>query len=329
MRYRPFGHTDLQVSELGIGGGRLGATLRQGTSRDVTRMLREALDSGVTFYDTADSYGQGRSEELIGAAFKQRRQDVVLATKTGYRLSSAGQQAARLKPLLRPLLRSLKPLRRAALSARSSQMRQDFSSGHIRAALDASLRRLQTDHVDLYQLHNPPADLLRDGEVFAALDALRSAGKVRHYGVACRTGEDGLLALRRPGVSAVQVKLNLLDQWAIDALLPAARRRGVAVVARQPLAGGLLVQSEREIAAQGALMDTDQLQEQLRAARRFRFLATGSRSLTQAAIQFVLAQDGVATVIPGISSVDHLREALGALSAPPLTARELSMIQTM
>jgi aryl-alcohol dehydrogenase-like predicted oxidoreductase len=130
-------------------------------------------------------------------------------------------------------------------------------------------------------------------------------------------------------MGAVQVKLNLLDQRAIGALLPAAGRRGVAVIARQPLAGGFLVDAEPEIAAQSADMDRDRFQERMEAAGRFRVLADGSRSLTQAAIQFVLAQDAVSTVVPGISSVDHLREALGALRAPPLTARELSMVRGM
>jgi aryl-alcohol dehydrogenase-like predicted oxidoreductase len=329
MRYRPFGHTDLRVSELGLGGGRLGATLREGTGRDVTRMLQEALDSGISFYDTADSYGQGKSEELIGGAFRDRRDRVVIATKTGYRLSSAAETAARLKPVLRPLLRSLRPLRRAALRARSSQLSRDFSAGHINGALDASLRRLQTDHVDLYQLHDPPTAVLRDGQVFAVLDGLRSTGKVRYYGVSCRTVEDALLALRYPDVSAVQVKLNLLDRRAIGGLLTATRRRRVAVIARQPLAGGFLTQSEAELDTQAAVMDQNRFQERLLAAGQFRFLASGSRTLTQAAIQFALGQDGVAVVLPGISSVRHLREAVGALTAPPLTDQEWAMIQAI
>jgi aryl-alcohol dehydrogenase-like predicted oxidoreductase len=329
MNERPFGNTDLKVSALGLGTGRLGATLKQGTDRDSIAMLQEALDSGITFYDTADSYGQGKSEELIGRAFKGRRDQVVLATKTGYRLSSAAGVAARLKPVLRPLLRSLKPLRRVAASARSSQMSQDFSPGHVNEAIDGSLRRLQTDHVDLYQLHSPPTAALRDGEVFAVLDALRAAGKVRYYGVSCLTVEDAALALRHPGVSAVQVTINLLERQAVDTLLPLARERGTAVIARQPLAGGLLAQSESEILAQAAVVDRDQLRQELRAAAAFGFLASGSRSLVQAAIQFVLGQDGVSVVLPGISSVGHLREAVGALTAPPLTNQELAMIKAV
>lgn len=329
MNERPFGSTDLKVSALGLGTGRLSATLKQGTDRDTIAMLHEALDSGITFYDTADSYGQGKSEELIGRAFKGRRDQVVLATKTGYRLSSAAGVAARLKPVLRPLLRSLKPLRRVAASARSSQMSQDFSPAHVNEAIDGSLRRLQTDHVDLYQLHSPPTAALREGEVFAVMDALRSAGKVRYYGVSCLTVEDAALALRHPGVSAVQVTINLLEPQAVDTLLPLARERGTAVIARQPLAGGLLAQSEAEILAQAAVVDRDQLRQELHAAEAFGFLASGSRSLVQAAIQFVLSQDGVSVVLPGISSVGHLREAVGALTAPPLTNQELAMIKAV
>jgi aryl-alcohol dehydrogenase-like predicted oxidoreductase len=329
MKYRSFGGTDLKVSALGLGTGRLGVTLKQGTDRDTIGMLLEALDSGITFYDTADSYGQGKSEELIGLAFKGRRDQLVIASKTGYRLSSAAGLAARLKPVLRPLLRSLKPLRRVAASARSSQMSQDFSPAHVNQAIEGSLRRLQTDHVDLYQLHSPPTAALRDGEVFAALEALRAAGKIRYYGVSCLTVEDAVLALKHPGVSAVQVTINLLEPQAIDTLLPLARERGVAVLARQPLAGGLLAQSESEILAQAAVVDRDQLRQELRAAAAFGFLASGSRSLVQAAIQFVLGQDGVSVVLPGISSVGHLREAVGALEAPPLTGQELARIKAV
>ncbi len=329
MDERSFGSTDLKVSALGLGTGRLGATLKQGTDRDTVAMLLEALDSGITFYDTADSYGQGKSEELIGRAFKGRRDQLVIATKTGYRLSSAAGLAARLKPVLRPVLRSLKPLRRVAASARSSQMSQDFSPAYVSQAIEGSLRRLQTDHVDLYQLHSPPTAALQDGEVFAALEALRAAGKLRHYGVSCLTVEDAVLALKHPGVSAVQVTVNLLERQAIDTLLPLARERGVAVVARQPLAGGLLAQSESEILAQATGGDRDQLRRELDAAAAFGFLANGSRSLAQAAIQFVLGQDGVSVALPGISSVSHLREAVGALAAPPLTDQELARIKAV
>jgi aryl-alcohol dehydrogenase-like predicted oxidoreductase len=329
MEERSFGNTDLKVSALGLGTGRLGAALKQGTDQDTISMLLEALDSGITFYDTADSYGQGKSEELIGRAFKGRRSQLVIATKTGYRLSSAAGLAARLKPVLRPLLRSLKPLRRVAASARSSQMSQDFSPAHVNQAIEGSLRRLRTDHVDLYQLHSPPTAALRDGEVFAALEALRAAGKIRYYGVSCLTVEDAALALRHPGVSAVQVTINLLEPQAIANLLPLAREQGVAVVARQPLAGGLLAQSEAEILAQATRVDRDQLRQELRAAAAFGFLATGPRSLAQAAIQFVLGQDGVSVVLPGISSAPHLREAVGALRAPPLTDQELAMVKAV
>jgi aryl-alcohol dehydrogenase-like predicted oxidoreductase len=329
MQYRSFGSTDLKVSELGLGTGRLGATLRQGTERDTTNMLLEAHDSGITFYDTADSYGQGKSEELIGRAFKGRRDELVIATKTGYRLSSAAGLAARLKPVLRPVLRTVKPLRRAAAAARSSQLSQDFSPAHVNDAIEGSLRRLQTDRVDLYQLHSPPGTALQDGEVFAVLEDLRSAGKIRYYGVSCLTVEDAVLALQHPGVSAVQVTINLLDRRAITTLLPLARQRGVAVVARQPLAAGLLAQSEREILAQATDVDHDRLREELRAAAAFRFLASDSRSMAQAAIQFVLGLDGVSVTLPGISSVGHLREAVGALAAPPLTEQELSMIRAV
>jgi aryl-alcohol dehydrogenase-like predicted oxidoreductase len=329
MEFRPFGETDLRVSVIGVGGGRLGATLRQGSSGDVTRMLRDALDSGITFYDTADSYGQGKSEELIGYALKGRRNEVVIATKAGYRLSAAGGFAARLKPVLGPIVRSVKSLGRVAGSVRSSQMGQDFSADYLSHAVDGSLRRLRTDHVDLYQLHSPSAEALRDGEVFAVLDALQATGKIRYYGVSCRTVEDAMLAIEHPGVSSVQVPVNLIEREAVTALLPLATKRNVAVVARQPFASGFLVQSEAQIRSNAPTVDQQELSERLRAAATFGFLATESRTMAQAAIQWALRQDGVSVVLPGTSSTNHLRENLGALTAPPLTDTELSRIDAL
>jgi aryl-alcohol dehydrogenase-like predicted oxidoreductase len=324
MNYRPFGSTDLKVSEIGVGGGRLGATLKQGTDGDVTRMLLEALDAGITFYDTADSYGQGKSEELIGGALRRKRDEVVIATKIGYRLSAAAGAAARLKPMLRPVVRSLRPLRRVAANVRSSQTSQDFSADYIGDALEGSLRRLQTDRIDLYQAHSPPSDVLRSGEVFSVFDKLRAEGKIRYYGVSCLTVEDAAIAVQHPGVSAVQVTINLLERAAITALLPRCSERNVAVIARQPLASGFLVQSRSEIESHAAFGDADL--PKLRAAAEFRFLANESRSMAQAAIGYVLRQDGVSVVLPGMSTSDHLKENLDVLTAPPLTDQELSMI---
>jgi aryl-alcohol dehydrogenase-like predicted oxidoreductase len=329
MEYRPFGSSDLRVSVIGVGGGRLGATLKQGTTSDVTRMLREALDSGITFYDTADSYGQGKSEELIGEALGSSRNEVVIATKAGYRLSAAGGFAARLKPVLGPLVRSVRSLGRLAGSVRSSQMGQDFSAEYLGNAIDGSLRRLRTDHVDLYQLHSPPTEVLQRGEAFAVLDALKAAGKIRHYGVSCRTVEDATIAVEHPGVSSVQVPLSLLEREAVTALLPLATKQNVAVVARQPFASGFLVQSEAQIRSHAPLVDPDELNERLRVAAAFRFLATESRTTAQAALQWALHQDGVSVVLPGMSRTDHLRENLAALTAPPLTDAELSRIDAL
>jgi aryl-alcohol dehydrogenase-like predicted oxidoreductase len=318
----------MKVSEIGVGGGRLGAVLRPGTSGDVTRMLREAFDSGITFYDTADIYGQGKSEELIGGALKKHRDEIVIATKTGYRLSTAAGLAAKLKPALRPFIRAFRPLRRFAATTRSSQMSQDFSPGHIRDSIEGSLRRLRTDRIDLYQLHSPPRDILRSGEVFSTLDELKSQGKIRYYGVSCLTVEDAVISLQQPGVSSVQVAINLLEREAITRLLPLSKERNVAVIARQPFASGFLTQPQAEIDSHAAA-DQDLLERKARAAAAFRFLANKTRSMTQAAIQFTLCQDGVSVVLPGTSSIEHLRDNLGALTAPPLTDREMSIIDSV
>lgn len=323
MVYRRLGSTDLTVSAIGLGGGRLGATLRAGTDNEVMRMLVEALDRGVTFYDTADSYGQGKSEQLIGSAFRSRRQQVVIATKTGYRLSAAAGVAARFKPLLRPFIGTIPGLRGLPTAVRSSQVSSDFSAAYISRAVEASLRRLQTDCIDLYQLHNPSPEVLRSGEVFAVLEQLRAQGKIRYYGVAYRSVDDAVASLPPAGVASLQVPVSLVNRAAVHRLLPFCLQHGVALVARQPLASGALVPMGGTPGRTGGVVENGG------AACDFQFLATTSRSLVQAAIQFVLSLQGVASVLVGTSTICHLRENLGALAAPPLSDADLSRIRDL
>ena len=189
MRYRPLGKTGLTVSEIGFGGWGIGGPSPGATSYGPTddavslRTLERAFEQGITLYDTSNAYGDGHSEALIGQAFKQRRTQVVIATKAGF--------------------------------PRFDQD-QDFSPGQLRASLEGSLRRLQTDHVDLFQLHSPPIALLRDDPaILATLRSLVQEGKARAFGLSVRAPEDGLVAIRELGFPVVQVNLNLLDQRAV------------------------------------------------------------------------------------------------------------------
>src|SRR5262245_23290155 len=156
MRYRRFGNTELRTSEIGFGCARIGGVFQQTSRSETISLLHRALDQGVTFFDTADMYAQGESERLLGQAFRGQRDRVVIATKFGYTLPTQKQLVSRVKPLLRPLVRRLR-LRPAHVHARlrGGVSQQDFSAAYIRRAVEGSLRRLQCDYIDVYQLHDP------------------------------------------------------------------------------------------------------------------------------------------------------------------------------
>lgn len=329
MNYRAFGRTDLRVSELGMGCSGIGGGLHGGDDREAVATLRRAFEAGVTFFDTSDSYSLGRSEQLIGRAFRGRRSQVIVATKGGFVYSRLGWAAVRLRPLARPVRALLRPARVSLNRLKYSQKSIDFSPGYLAQAVHRSLRRLRSGYIDLYQLHNPPPDVLREGRCYEALERLKRQGKIRYYGVSCAAVEDAAAALEHPGNSAVQVRCNLLDQEALDGPLTHAQQHGVAVIVREPLAQGLLSGGRHDTKAAQVVRDLEQLRARQARAAAFAFLAVPGRTLAQAALQFVLQTPGVSIVIPGISRRPHLDEALAAAAAPPLSATELARIRAL
>ncbi|MEO1401609.1 MAG: aldo/keto reductase [Cyanobacteria bacterium J06635_1] len=314
MEKSTFGKTDLAVAALGLGCSRLGGNLQGGNRQQATATLQKALDEGINFYDTADSYGQGQSERLLGKAFKTQRDRVILATKAGYCLSPMGALAAKVKPMLKPLVRMLKPQSGSLAQAKGSLLRQDFSKDYLTQSVEGSLRRLQTDYLDLFMLHSPPTEIIEAGEAFDTLAMLKQQGKLRYYGVSCETLDDAMIALKAPGVSALQVEVNLLDQRATAELLPAAQQAGIAIVARQPFASGKVFQGSEDPAEQAEI-------------ERYRELAKQcDRTLSHLALQFVHQLDGVSVVIAGANSVKHLTDNISALTAPPLTPEQMGTL---
>src|SRR6478609_1926795 len=293
MRLRAFGSTDLRVTELGLGCARIGGVF-QGDTLSFMRLIAMARDSGINFFDTADMYAQGESEALLGKAFRGKRAQVVLATKAGYLLPARRRLAGHLKPILRPIIGALR-LRRERLPASArGAIAQDFSPAYLVRALEASLRRLQTDYVDLLQLHSPTTEVVERGDWEPALESLKRAGKIRHYGIACDTLETGLAALRFPGVSSIQFTFSLLEQQASEALLPEAQRRGVAGIAREILGNGLLVKEADEIDFTKYCSSAEELErrpKQLADLRR----EAGARHLPlpQMAMEFASRAEGV------------------------------------
>ena len=307
MRYRTLGETGLTVSEIGfgawgIGGQTPGATSYGPTSDAVSRdALRRAFDRGITFYDTANVYGDGHSEALIGEVFRSQRDRVVIATKAG-----------------RPVYAD----------------RPDYSGTELRRSLEGSLRRLGTDYVDLFQLHDPSPGTLRDGDTLATLDRLRAEGKLRAVGVSARTPDDGLALVRDLGVRAVQVNLSLIDQRAGEnGLLALAAERGAGLIARTPLCFGLL--SGR--VAPDALFDPSdhrsawprpQIARWAEASRLFiaAVAERGRQTPAQLALRFCLSLPGVSTVIPGMLTAAEVEENAAAADLGPLGADDLAEI---
>ena len=169
MKYNQLGQTDIRVSEIGLGCQSLGGGLYHRCKSESIAVVKKALDEGVNFFDTSDHYSQGLSEKWLGEALKGRRHEAVLATKAGTRYTRLGDVAGRARPALRPISRYLRPLKVSLHRMRATQKRQDFSAAYLERAVEASLRRLHTDYLDLFQLHKPPASELAAGDWFETL----------------------------------------------------------------------------------------------------------------------------------------------------------------
>jgi aryl-alcohol dehydrogenase-like predicted oxidoreductase len=326
MDYRSFGRTALSVSEIGFGCSRLSGSVNYKSDKEVLSILLQAFDRGVTFYDTADMYAQGRSERLLGDAFRNKRDAVIIATKAGYHLSTAGRVVAKLKPLLRPLVRWTRRARTRVQPVQPTWGAQNFSSDYIRRAIDGSLRRLKTDYLDIFQLHSPPPEIIETGEFISTLEHAKAQGKIRSYGVSCRAIEDAALCFRHPGITSVQLPINLLEFKGVVSVLALAAQKHVAVIARQPLASGYLAQPVALLKRRHFSEQEQEFTEKLERARAYQFLAQADcRTIAQAAIQFVLRLSGVSVVITGMSTRKHLADTL-ATAACPLTQHEMARI---
>ena len=311
MRIRRFGDTDLEASEIGFGTWALGSTWWGDVSEDAgQRLLELALELGVTFFETGDAYGQGTNEELVGRVLAPHRDRVQLSTKFGYVLDDERREQS------------------------EGERPQRWDGPFIRQALEASLRRLRTDYVDLYQLHNPRQDAVDSDDCFAALEELRTEGKIRHYGVtlgpAIGWREEGLAAIERRRIASVQTVYNLLEQDPGRDLMSAAAERGVGVMARVPTSSGLLDDNLTPDTTFGPgdhrrHRPREWLVEGLQKIERVRFLCEpgSGRTMAQAALRFILAQPQMTVVIPTITNEAELREYAGAANAPELTEDEL------
>ncbi len=329
MKFREFGNTGMQVSEIGFGGSRIGGVFAEkgSSSQQAVHVLRAALDSGITFYDTADMYSSGESESLMGTAFRGRRDQVILATKAGYTLPARRTLINHIKPLVRPLVRAL-GLKRAKLPAGiSGALSQDFSPRYLRAALEGSLKRLQSDYVDLFQLHSPGPQFMQGpafGEALQTLEALKQQGKLRFYGIATEVPEDAPYCLAAPGISSVQLGFGLLDPEALQqGTLETARARGLGVIARGCFGGGLLKDSLDE----AQLKATTPKWEKILALRAL--AKRTNRSVLDMAFQFCRSNPAVSVTLLGMRVEGHLRDNLRYLEGHPLDAEEQEALRQL
>lgn len=301
MQSRPLGKTGIDVSEIGFGAWAIGGVTSAGgvpvgwgrtVDDDSMAAVRRAVELGVTFFDTADIYGHGRSESLLGIVLSRRRSEVVIATKVGVVRTSAGEHI------------------------------KDFSKQHIFLAVDASLRRLRTDYIDVYQLHNPTLDDLRHEEIQEAMGTLQSLGKIRVWGVSISKPEDGIEIVRRGWGYTLQVLYNILNQSPAKELFPLALKHGYGVIARVPLASGLLTGKYRADASfrpddiRQNFLTQRRLEEALERVDEVRGIVGGAtRTLGEAALRFALADEAVSTVIPGAKNAHQVELNAAASSA--------------
>jgi aryl-alcohol dehydrogenase-like predicted oxidoreductase len=321
MKINEIGRTGIKVSEIGFGGSRIGGLLAGNRStQETVALLQSALAAGITFYDTADMYAQGESETLIGTAFRGRRSEVVLATKGGFSLPAQRRLLARIKPLVRPIVHALGLRRSKLVSSVSGTLGQNFSAACLPLAVEASLKRLQTDYIDLYQLHSPPVSMFGSdalAEALGALERLKSAGKLRAYGVATEAAVDAKVFRNTPGISSVQLGFGLLDPQALDqGTIAAAGAQGLGVIVRGSFAAGLLKDGP----------DAAQLQaitpkwERILAIRAFS--AGTGRTALETALKFNLATPAISVTLLGMHTQQHLSDNMRAYQALPLTATE-------
>jgi aryl-alcohol dehydrogenase-like predicted oxidoreductase len=303
MEYRTLGRTGLRVSVIGLGtmvhAGHFGPM----KDEESLGAIDAALELGVNFIDTSDAYGAGYSETLLGKALKGRRDKVILATKGG-------------NVMVGP-----------------NRGKRNFAVDYIDRVMHESLQRLQTDTIDLYQLHNPTVETIRGDEIWELLDRRKKEGKIRHYGVSINSTEEALAAIEGGRSDTIQIEYNLLDQEPAEKVFPAAQKAGVGVIVRVPLRRGLLtgkLKPEDQQRFQGEDVRArnfagDIFKQQLEKVERLRFLETSARSLAQAAIAFCFAHPAVSVVIPGGRNARQARENAAAADVS-LSQEELGKV---
>ena len=309
MKYRELGRTGWKVSEISFGAWAIGSAWGEVDDSESLAALHRAVDVGVNFFDTADVYGDGRSERLIAKLRKERSETIYVATKAG---------------------RRLKP-----------HTAEGYSEENLTRFVERSLQNLRTDCLDLLQLHCPPTPAYYMPEVFEALDKLMASGKIQHYGLSVKPPEEGLKAMDYPNVQTIQIIFNLFRQRPAELFLKEAARRRVGVLARVPLASGLLTgrmsrettfanDDHRNFNREGGVFDKGEtfggveFETGLRAVEELRAVKPEGVSMTQFALRWILMFEGVTCAIPGAKRPSQVEENAAASDAPSLSDQAMA-----
>jgi aryl-alcohol dehydrogenase-like predicted oxidoreductase len=312
MQYRTLGRTGYDVSEVSFGAWAIGGSWGPTDDEAAMRALHTAIDGGINFIDTADVYGDGHSERLIGRLLAERDERIYVATKAGRRLDphTAG----------------------------------GYTKANLTAFAERSLQNLGVDRLDLLQLHCPPTEVYYRPGVFAALDELVAEGKIAHYGVSVEKVEEGLKAIEYPGVKTVQIIFNPLRQRPSTLFFEMAQRRNVGVIVRVPLASGLLTgkydadatfpeDDHRNFNQEGEAFDRGEtfagvpFEKGIAAANDLREIVPERWSMAQFTLRWILMFSAVSCTIPGARTPEHVIDNAAASVLPPLSADEMQIVR--
>jgi len=312
MHYRELGRTGWKVSEVSFGAWAIGGSWGTVDDSESIAALRKAIDLGVNFIDTADVYGDGRSEQLIAQVLKERREKVIVATKAGRRLDP--------------------------------HTADGYNAQNLTRFIERSLKNLDTDCLDLVQLHCPPTEVYYRPEVFGALDDLVKAGKIAYYGVSVEKVEEALKAIEYPNVQTVQIIFNMFRHRPADLFFHEAKTRKVGILARVPLASGLLTgkmtrqttfeaDDHRSFNRHGESFDMGETfsgvdyETGLAAVEELRVLIPADATMAQFALRWILMFDAVSCVIPGAKRPSQAEDNIRAADLPALSPEIMAKVR--
>ena len=316
MKYKTLGRSGIKVSEIGFGAWTLGLDWwgKKIEEDEGKRMLKKAYDLGINFFETGDMYGKGKSEKLIGEVFKDMRDEVVISTKYGYDFSEVEQIG-------------------------HSELPQKFDEAFTRRALRDSLERLQTDHLDMYGLHNPKLRHIRDDSIFNVLDSFIADESIKTYQVALGPAigwtQEGLEAMDRPNVSAVQTVYNIIEQTPGNELMQKAEEKNVGILVRVPEASGILtgkVNADTKIDEKDhrSVRKGEWIKASLEKVEQLRPIAErNGLTITELSMKFIMSKKGFASVFPTIISEEEIVNYVEMTKGQYISASDMKEIEEL